>query len=65
MRTMMVALGLCAFAACAPIEPATAAQTKMGCEKGKEVWNAAEGKCEPGTPRKRTAKSSPKKKTKE
>ena len=28
--------------------PATAAKTKMGCERGKEVWNATAGKCEPG-----------------
>lgn len=26
-------------------EPASAAKTKMGCERGKEVWNAPAGKC--------------------
>ena len=42
-----------------------AEQTKMGCEKGKEVWNADEGKCVPGTPKKRTAKPGAKKKAKD
>jgi hypothetical protein len=28
--------------------PAAAAKSKMGCEIGKEVWNASSGKCEPG-----------------
>ena len=28
--------------------PATAAKTKMGCERGKEKWDAAAGKCVPG-----------------
>ena len=31
--------------------PAIAAKSKMGCEIGSEVWNAAAGKCEPGTPK--------------
>lgn len=31
--------------------PASAAKSKMGCEIGSEVWNAAAGKCEPGTPK--------------
>jgi hypothetical protein len=28
--------------------PATAAKSKMGCEKGKERWDAAAGKCVAG-----------------
>jgi hypothetical protein len=48
MRSMIVAMGLAAFAIGALVEPAAAAKTKMGCEKGKEIWNAAEGKCVPG-----------------
>jgi hypothetical protein len=28
--------------------PASAATTKMGCVKGKEVWDAKAGKCVPG-----------------
>jgi hypothetical protein len=34
--------------------PADAAKSKMGCERGKEKWNAASGKCE-------AAKAAPKK----
>jgi hypothetical protein len=29
-------------------DPATAAKTKMGCERGKEMWSASAGKCVPG-----------------
>jgi hypothetical protein len=29
-------------------DPATAAKTKMGCERGKEVWSASAGKCVAG-----------------
>ena len=29
-------------------EPAAAAKSKMGCERGKERWDAAAGKCVPG-----------------
>lgn len=65
MRIVIVAFALAAFAIASLVEPAAAAQTKMGCEKGKEVWNAADGKCVPGTAKKRTAKSAAKKKAKE
>jgi hypothetical protein len=65
MRRVVVAFGLAAFLAGTLTLPAGAEQTKMGCEKGKEVWNADEGKCVPGTPKKRTAKSGAKKKTKD
>lgn len=30
---------------------ATAAKSKMGCNTGTEIWNAALGKCEPGEPK--------------
>lgn len=30
---------------------ATAAKSKMGCNTGTEIWNAALGKCEPGAPK--------------
>jgi len=35
----------------APPGPATAAKSKMGCDTETEMWNAAQGKCEPGTPK--------------
>jgi hypothetical protein len=37
--------------------PADAAKSKMGCERGKEKWNAASGKCESA----KAAKPAPKK----
>jgi len=37
--------------------PADAAKTKLGCERGKERWDAAAGKCVPG----KAAKAAPKK----
>lgn len=51
MRIRIVAIGLAAIALSAPIEPAAAAKSKMGCEIGSEVWNASAGKCEPGKPK--------------
>ncbi|HJZ31038.1 MAG TPA: hypothetical protein VKF35_08030 [Hyphomicrobiaceae bacterium] len=48
MRSMIVVLSLAGFAACGLALPASAAKTKMGCQVGKEVWNAADGKCVPG-----------------
>lgn len=59
MRSMIVAIGLSAFAVAAFVQPATAAKTKKGCEIGKEVWNASEGKCVPG--KAKSMKSSAKK----
>lgn len=41
------ALSVLALATLA-VTPATAAKSKMGCERGKEVWNAATGKCVAG-----------------
>lgn len=40
--------------------PATAAKSKMGCERGKEVWNATAGKCEPGKSKHAAAKKAKK-----
>jgi hypothetical protein len=64
MRYVVLAIGIGALAAGALVQPAAAAKTKMGCEIGKEVWNASIGKCEPGTrkPAKRTSSKAPKKK---
>ena len=61
MRLALVACGLGALALSAlslSSDPAAAAKTKMGCERGKERWNAAAGKCEPGAAK---AKAAPKK----
>ena len=56
MRPMIAATALAAFAAVALAQPAAAKKSKMGCEVGKEVWNAAEGKCVPGKYTRKTAK---------
>lgn len=32
-------------------EATTVSRSKMGCDTETEVWNAAVGKCEPGTPK--------------
>jgi hypothetical protein len=60
MRFVGVAFGLGALALAGLVysaQPADAAKTKMGCERGKERWNAAAGKCEAGKakPAKKTA----------
>jgi hypothetical protein len=60
MRSMIVALSFAALAAGALAHPALAAKSKMGCEIGKEVWNAGSGKCEPGTYTKTPGKSAKK-----
>ena len=36
------------------VQPAAAKKSKMGCEIGKEVWDAAEGKCVAGKYTKKT-----------
>jgi hypothetical protein len=41
--------------------PANAATTKMGCVKGKEMWDAKVGKCVPGKPKAKAASKAPKK----
>lgn len=51
MRLVVPALGLSALALVAfmvPSGPASAAKSKMGCEVGKQVWNATLGRCEAG-----------------
>jgi hypothetical protein len=57
MRSMIVAIGLAALAVGAFVQPAAAKKSKMGCEIGKEVWDAAQGKCVTGryTKKKKTA----------
>jgi hypothetical protein len=61
MRIKIVALSLGALLVGSLVHPATAAKTKMGCEKGKEMWNAQLGKCEPGTYTKKAGKKPAKK----
>jgi hypothetical protein len=51
----IIAFGLAAFAIGTFVTPATAAKTKMGCEIGKEIWDASAGKCVPGTYTKKSA----------
>jgi hypothetical protein len=49
MRLVVVALGALALVGiAASVEPASAAKSKMGCEVGKQVWNATSGRCEAG-----------------
>ena len=51
MRFMMLALaagGIALAAAVGASDSASAQKTKMGCEKGAEVWDAAAGRCVPG-----------------
>ncbi len=55
MRLSVLACGLGALAIAGFVygsDPAAAAKSKMGCERGKEVWNATSGKCEAGKPKK-------------
>jgi hypothetical protein len=49
MRLVVVALGALALAGLVGSSgPASAAKTKLGCERGKQVWNATLGRCEAG-----------------
>ena len=48
MRSMIIAAGLVAIAAGLFAHPAAAKKSKMGCEIGREHWDAAEAKCMPG-----------------
>ena len=50
----MGALGLAGLIFAA--DPAAAAKSKMGCERGKERWDANAGKCVPGKAKAKTAK---------
>jgi hypothetical protein len=54
MRPIVVAVALGALALVAvsvPDGPAVADKTRMGCDRDTEVWNAALGRCEAGTPK--------------
>ncbi len=51
MRFMMLALaagGIALAAAAGGSGTASAQKSKMGCEKGAEVWDASAGRCVPG-----------------
>ena len=48
MRSMIIAAGVFALAVGVLAHPAAAKKSKMGCEVGKEYWDAAEAKCKPG-----------------
>ena len=56
MRSMVVAIGLAALAVGSFVQPAAAKKSKMGCEIGKEVWDAAQGKCVAGKYTRKAAK---------
>jgi len=56
MRSMVVAIGLAALAVGLLVQPAAAKKSKMGCEIGREHWDATEAKCMPGKATKKTAK---------
>ena len=56
MRSMIIVAGVLAIAAGAFAPPAAAKKSKMGCEIGREHWDAAEAKCVPGKATRKTAK---------
>jgi hypothetical protein len=60
MRSMIVAVGLAALTAGVLAQPAAAKKSKMGCEIGREHWDATEAKCVPGKSVKKTAKKAKK-----
>jgi hypothetical protein len=60
MRSMIIAIGLAALAAGAFVHPAEAKKSKMGCEIGKEIWDATQGKCVAGKYTRKTAKKTKK-----
>jgi hypothetical protein len=60
MRSMIIAAGLVAIAAGLFAHPAAAKKSKMGCEIGREHWDAAEAKCMPGKSAKKSAKKAKK-----
>jgi hypothetical protein len=63
MRFVGFACGLAALALAGMVyaAPADAAKSKMGCERGKEVWDAAAGKCVAGKAKAKAAKKTAKK----
>ena len=56
MRIKIALLSAAALVVGAFVHPATAAKTKMGCEQGKETWDAKAGKCVPGVAKKAAKK---------
>jgi hypothetical protein len=60
MRSMIIAAGLAVIAAGVFAHAAAAKKSKMGCEIGREHWDATEAKCVPGKSTKKTAKKSKK-----
>lgn len=60
MRSMIIAIGLVVLAAGAFAQPAAAKKSKMGCEVGKEIWDASQGKCVAGTRSGKTARKAKK-----
>jgi hypothetical protein len=61
MRIKIALLSLGALVAGSFVYPASADKTKMGCERGKEMWDAQAGKCVPGSKASKSAKKSDKK----
>ena len=59
MRLMIIATVLAAFAA-TTYSAEAAKKSKMGCEVGKQVWDAAEGKCVAGKYTKKATKKAKK-----
>ena len=45
MRSMIIAAGLIVIGAGIYAQPAAAKKSKMGCEIGREHWDATEAKC--------------------
>jgi hypothetical protein len=60
MRSMIIAAGLAAIAVGMLAQPAAAKKSKMGCEIGREHWDATEAKCMPGRSVRRTARKAKK-----
>ena len=60
MRSMIIAAGLVAIAAGVFAQPAAAKKSKMGCEIGREHWDATEAKCVPGKSVRKTARKTKK-----
>jgi hypothetical protein len=56
MRSMIIAAGIVAIAAGVLAHPAAAKKSKMGCEIGREHWDATEAKCVPGKATRKTAR---------
>jgi hypothetical protein len=64
MRLSLIAgaLGMLVAGLVTAAEPAAAAKSKLGCERGKERWDAAAGKCVPGKAKPAAKKAAAKKK---